>query len=275
MDRKNLFSIGEVSKLFHISISSLRHYENIGLLTPAYISPDSGYRYYGTEQFEILNTIRYLRALDMPLTEIEDFLKNKDIACIEEKLRQQKQAVLKKQQELKRIEQKIDHRLSWLLDAQSAPLDTVSLTRLPACRIVWVDDPLKIGGSRDMEAPIRKLDKSDAEAVVFLGKVGLGISAEHLQKAETAQYDGIFLILDKEDRYTGKTLALPETPCVQLRFRGSHGEAQAQYQKLLAYISGNNLELAGFSREVTLIDYGITHDTNKFVTEICIPVKYK
>ena len=89
MDRKNLFPIGEVSKLFHISVSSLRHYENIGLLTPEYISPDSGYRYYGTEQFEVLNTIRYLRALDMPLTEIEDFLKNKDIDRIEEKLRQQ------------------------------------------------------------------------------------------------------------------------------------------------------------------------------------------
>ena len=84
---KNLFPIGEVSKLFHISVSSLRHYENIGLLTPAYISPESGYRYYGTEQFEILNTIRYLRVLDMPLSEIEDFLKNRDIDRIEEKLR--------------------------------------------------------------------------------------------------------------------------------------------------------------------------------------------
>ena len=38
---KNLFPIGEVSKLFHVSVSSLRHYENIGLLTPAYISPDT------------------------------------------------------------------------------------------------------------------------------------------------------------------------------------------------------------------------------------------
>ena len=78
MEQKNLFPIGEVSKLFHISVSSLRHYENIGLLIPEYISPDSGYRYYGTEQFEVLNTIRYLRVLDMPLSEIEDFLKNTD-----------------------------------------------------------------------------------------------------------------------------------------------------------------------------------------------------
>ena len=45
MSRRGLFPIGEVSKMFHISGSSLRHYENIGLLAPAYISPDSGYRY--------------------------------------------------------------------------------------------------------------------------------------------------------------------------------------------------------------------------------------
>lgn len=273
MDRKKFFPIGEVSKLFHISVSSLRHYENIGLLTPAYIAPDSGYRYYGTEQFEILNTIRYLRVLDMPLSEIEDFLKNKDINSIEKKLRQQKQAVFNKQQELKRIEQKIDHRLNRLIDAQNTPLDSVSLIQLPSCRIVWVDEPLKIDGSADMEAPIRKLDQSEAEAVVFLGKVGLGISAEHLKKAETSQYDGIFLTLDQEDIYTGEILELPETLCVRLRFRGSHPEAHAQYQKLLDYIEKHQMQISGFSREIVLIDYGITNDTEKFVTEICIPVK--
>lgn len=62
-----------------------------------------------------MNTIRYLRAMDMLLTEIENFLKSKDIDRIVEKLRQQKYAVLKKQQELKRIEQKIDLRLNWLM----------------------------------------------------------------------------------------------------------------------------------------------------------------
>lgn len=57
--------------------------------------------------------------MDMLLTEIEDFLKSKDIDRIVEKLRQQKHAVLKKQQELKRIEQKIDHRLNWLMVARN------------------------------------------------------------------------------------------------------------------------------------------------------------
>ena len=124
-----------------------------------------------------------------------------------------------------------------------------------------------------MEVPIRKLDQSDAEAVVFLGKVGLGISAEHLQQSKVNRYDSIFLILDQEDIYTGETITLPKALCVRLRFRGSHIEAPAHYEKLLDYITKEQIQIVGFSREITLIDYGITNDSEKFVTEICIPVK--
>lgn len=79
MAEAKLFSIGEVAKLFHVSVSSLRHYEAAGLLQPEYISPDSGYRHYSTRQFEVLNTLRYLRALGMPLHEIADFLQNRNL----------------------------------------------------------------------------------------------------------------------------------------------------------------------------------------------------
>ena len=273
MSEKKLFSIGDVARLFHISVSSLRHYENVGLLTPEYTDPSSGYRYYSVEQFEILNTIRYLRALDMPLSEIADFLKNRDVDRIEEKLQKQKKAVLEKQRELERIERKIDNRLKCLKDAQTAEISVISLVTLPECRMVWVEDSLKIEDFLDMEAPIRKLDISEAEAVIFLGKVGVGISAAHLQEGKIGQYDGLFLSLDREDHYTGKTILLPETLCVRIRFRGSHTEAAAQYRKLLAYIAKHNMTITGFSREITLIDYGITNDTRKFVTEISIPVQ--
>ena len=273
MERKNLFRIGDVAKMFHLSVSSLRHYEDIGLLSPEYISPESGYRYYGTEQFEILNTIRYLRALEMPLSEIESFLENRDIGYMEEKLRQQKEIVLRKEQELKRIEKKIEHRLNWISDAQSIALNEVALIEMPESKIVWVDHPIKIEGYLDMEEPIRQLDQSDIEAVVFLGKVGVGISREHLLMHRIENYDGAFLILDAEDIYSGKTTVLPESLCARIRFRGSHTEAAQQYRILFDYIENNELEITGFSREVTLIDYGITLDQEKFVTEICIPVR--
>ena len=84
-----LFRIGDIAELFNLSVSTLRHYEKTGLVEPEYIDPQTGYRYYSTRQFEPLNTIRYLRALDMPLPEIADFLKNRDMDIIDEKLRGQ------------------------------------------------------------------------------------------------------------------------------------------------------------------------------------------
>lgn len=43
--------------------------------------------------------------------------------------------------------------------------------------------------------------------------------------------------------------------------------------KLSEYMNDKCLKIAGFSREITMIDYGLTNDTEKFVTEITIPVK--
>ena len=60
---------------------------------------------------------------------------------------------------------------------------------------------------------------------------------------------------------------------MRLRVRGSHTDAPAQYRRLLTRIAQEGMQIAGFSREITLIDYGITNDTEKFVTEICIPVR--
>lgn len=58
MGRKELFQIGDVAKMFHISVGTLRHYGKLGLLQPEYIDSETGYRYYSTRQFECLNTIR-------------------------------------------------------------------------------------------------------------------------------------------------------------------------------------------------------------------------
>ena len=84
-----LFRIGEVAKMFHMSVGILRYYEKEGLLKPEYTDKFTGYRYYSAAQFEILNTIRYLRVLDMPLPQIAEFLKNRDVDLMKSMLLRQ------------------------------------------------------------------------------------------------------------------------------------------------------------------------------------------
>jgi DNA-binding transcriptional MerR regulator len=272
MNTEELFAIGDVARMFHLSVSSLRHYENIGILRPEKVDPNSGYRYYSSRQFEILNSIRYLRTLDMPLAEIADFLRNRDIDNMVDKLHEQKKIVLEKEAELKRIERKIDSRLCMIEDARASVFDTVALCQKQPCRMIWIRKSLKIRSYLDMEQPIRQLDQQ-TEAVIFLGKVGVSISAGNLGKGVFDHYDGIFLLLDEDDRYDGEVTEFPETLCVSLRFRGTHPQAPAYYQKLLHYIQEHKMAVGGFSREITMIDYGLTDNPDQFVTEISIPVK--
>lgn len=209
--------------------------------------------------------------LDMPLEDIADFLQNKDVGKIQEMLIQQRETVRQKQQELQIIEQKINTRLEGLADALSSRLDTITLVQTPPRRITWIRNHLSPKTYLDLETSIRTLQKDQEETLVFLGKVGLGISKEHLE-AETYQvYDTVFLLLEPEDRYQGITEELPGQTCVSIRFCGSHNEAPAYYQKLLAYIREHRLMIDGFSREVTMIDYVLTNDPKQFVTEIQIP----
>ena len=272
MDKSGLFQIGDIAKMFCLSVGTLRHYEKMGLLIPEYIDENTGYRYYSTRQFESLNTIRYLRVLDTPLEQISVFLKNRDVDHIQELLQQQKETVICKRKELEIIERKIDNRLRQIEDAVSSELDTIRFVTYPARRITWIRNPLYVYSYLDLEVPIRQLEGKQKDALVFLGKIGVGITKEHLIEQEYQKYDMVFMLLDPEDEFEGDVEELSSETCVTLRFCGSHADAPAQYQKLATFIVDHNLQIAGFSKEITLIDYGITNDTDKFVTEIQIPI---
>lgn len=54
MSDQELFRIGEVAKMCHMNVGTLRYYEQMGLLQPEYTDPATGYRYYSVRQFEQL-----------------------------------------------------------------------------------------------------------------------------------------------------------------------------------------------------------------------------
>ena len=272
MAERELFQIGEVAKLYHLSVGTLRHYEQVGLLAPEYVDPATGYRYYSVRQFEQLTNIRYLRALGLPLDEITAYMNNRDIDTISDTLRRQNALVQQKKQELEIIERKIDHRLAQLEDARSSELDVIRLVHQPALRLVLLRDNVKFNSYLWLEQSIRKIEQGQKLPLSYLGKIGVGISAENLCAGVFDHYDLVFLTLDDEDVYEGQVEVLPECRCAAVRFRGDHGSAAAYYEKLMQYIRQNGLQAAGFSREIALVDNCISNDPAQFVTEIRIPV---
>jgi DNA-binding transcriptional MerR regulator len=71
--------IGDFSRATHLSAKMLRHYHEIGLLEPAEVDVDSGYRRYAAEQIVTAQIIRRFRDLEMPLEDIHVVLQAPDV----------------------------------------------------------------------------------------------------------------------------------------------------------------------------------------------------
>ncbi len=83
-----LLTIGEFSRMTHLSVKALRHYHDMGVLEPAAIDPFTGYRSYDATQVVPAQVIRRLRDLGMPLDSIRSVLiapdletRNREIAA--------------------------------------------------------------------------------------------------------------------------------------------------------------------------------------------------
>jgi len=72
-------TIGDFSRMTHLSVKALRHYHEIALLEPVAIDPDSGYRLYDVEQVPIAQVIRRLRDLGMKLDDVKRVLEAPDL----------------------------------------------------------------------------------------------------------------------------------------------------------------------------------------------------
>ena len=71
---KNYFMVSEFAKLRGININSLRYYEKLGLLKPAYIDEKTNYRYYSAEQVSVLNKIIMCINLGIPLKKMVEYI---------------------------------------------------------------------------------------------------------------------------------------------------------------------------------------------------------
>lgn len=71
-------SIGDFSRMTFLSVKTLRHYHDVGLLEPAQVDPSSGYRYYVPSQVGDAQLIRRLRDLQMPVPAVRDVMRAPD-----------------------------------------------------------------------------------------------------------------------------------------------------------------------------------------------------
>ena len=116
MQDDDLLGIGQLARLSGLSVGALRHYDEVGVLAPAYVDPSSAYRRYSRSQVDDARLVALLRELEVPLDEVRAVLGEDDPAVRRALLARHRERVAARVVRLQRVL----HRLTHLVDPDAA-----------------------------------------------------------------------------------------------------------------------------------------------------------
>ena len=156
MQERAMLKIGEFARLGQVSIATLRHYDQYGLLKPDTLDPHTGYRYYSLEQLSRLHRILALKDLGFPLEQITHLLAD-DLSL--EQLQGMFQLKQAQTQHMIEIEQarltRIAARLRQIEQEGKMPTYEVLLKQVDALLVASVRETVALDD--DIERPYKKI----------------------------------------------------------------------------------------------------------------------
>jgi DNA-binding transcriptional MerR regulator len=262
-------TIGDFSKATHLSIRTLRHYHQIGLLEPTDVDPDTGYRRYATEQIPAAQVIRRFRALDMSLDDIQAVLSAPDLRTrdhlIAAHLARMEAGLARTQQAVASLRELLEH------GAAPAAIGQRSVHATPAAAIsedIGVADALLWyrGALGELRATLA------AQGFQADGPAG-GMFAGELFADEHGRAT-IFIPCHGRVRPMGRVTptTVPAAELATIIHSGPHDEIDRAYGTLAAHVAKHELALDGSLREYYLVGPGDTVDEGAWRTEIGWPV---
>jgi DNA-binding transcriptional MerR regulator len=262
-------AIGDFSRMTHLSVPALRHYHQVGLLDPAEIDADSGYRFYAPEQIQIAQVIRRFRDLGMPLDEIREVLHAPDPAARNRVI----VAHMQRMESQLAATQAVVASLRWLLERASASIAVCHRVVSSTCAVAIRDQVSFPGLDPWLSAAQQEIDAVLAAAAVpSAGPRAALYSAEffQLEVGDVTAYVPV-----NGDLYTSGRTQMLQIPAAELAVAvhyGSHGDLDRTYGALGVYVAEHEIGVDGPIREHYLVTESDTDDESGYVTEVCWPV---
>jgi DNA-binding transcriptional MerR regulator len=275
-----MFRIGDFSKIAQISGRMLRHYDQLGLLTPEHTDPSTGYRYYTAQQLPRLNRILALKELGLTLEQVSRLLHD-DISVDEIR----GMFVMKKSQLEQTIEEEIarlryiESRINQIDNEGQLQNYEIVVKSIPAQRFLSVREIcpgfdearqhlMEMG--RLLPAKVGQKAMGDFTAIVY----------SEMYETENIDLEMGFTMKEAVDTTielsNGKIMTIRELPAVEtvasVTRVGIPQEGHGSYTALGLWTNANNYRYSGPIREV-FIQPPMPGKEHQTVTEIQWPVE--
>ena len=263
-------SIGDFSRMTHLTIKTLRHYHEVGLLAPEWVDASSGYRYYGLAQVPIAQVIRRLRDMGMPIEEVRAIVSTTD----------PKQRARAAEEHLTRLEHQLGQTRA-AIDVLRALLGPVVAPGNIECRAVSPSPALAIAA---------RVEIASVEAWLYAALAELKQAAATLEGGRASPIGALYateLFEEGEGNATAfvqlarpaprdlgraKSFSVPPAELAIITHEGPHTDVDATYAALGTYVAERELEVTGPVREYYLVSVLDTPDPAQWRTEIAWPI---
>ena len=274
-----MFSIGDFAKLGRVSVRMLRHYDAIGLLTPATVDPASGYRFYRADQLRRLNRVIALKDLGFTLQQVQSIL---DDQVTVEQLRgmlRLRRAQLEDQlaADTARLTG-IEARLRMIELEGYMNTEDVVLKEIPRVRVAELSARAASYDGEDIGPVIQPLYPELFRRLEAVHLCPSGPPIAYYEPVEPAEeavvvHAGVTISAEAAPDHDFEIVDLPAIPsAATIIHRGSMDEADRSMQILARWIEDNGYHMvgAGYAREVCL--EFVPDDPDKWVHEFQISV---
>lgn len=271
MDKKSkLLTIGQFAALHGINKKTLMWYDEIGLFQPAFISPENGYRYYNYYQSSILETILLLRELDVPIEEIQAFMRHRSAASLEMLLGEKIEELDRNMEHLRAVRKTLVKHQNDMRTLLTMDLSKISTIQKEECHLVTVDIDQTTSFDRQVEMITAETQKYQLRRL-HDASYGTMIATESLYAGNFEDYSRLFIEIPLPIQKTGLHVQ-PAGKYVRAFYRGPWEDISLCYRKIFDYVREHQLLLTGYSYE-TIINENVINQIEDAVVQIEIPVK--
>lgn len=265
---KTLFTIGQFAQLHGINKKTLMWYDEVGILKPAVIK-ENNYRYYSYSQSTVLETILLLRDLDVSISEIRSFLKNRSAAnlelLLEERIAEVDQTILR----LKAMQKALISRKESAAFLVNTDFSKIEVVETKPQYLAVIEISKNVPFEKEIGLIIEEAKRQQ------LGRLhnavyGSMISVENLYNGEFDDYSAYFMKLQNPAVKKG-LYRRPGGRCLRAFCKGDWSRLPERYREIMEYAKSNGLSLGGYAYETGINDI-LIDSVEEYLTQIEIPV---
>lgn len=254
-DMSQYYTIGELSKLYHIGPDSIRYYEKKGILKP--IRGENGYRYYSSQSIWHMNMVVSLRSLGFSVERIRDYFQNRTAGSTADLLNSELALIQTRLDELNRLQASVLQQLETLEEVKSLPLETVKQKYFPPRTVFLIEKPYN--QDEDMDLLMKHLVERSSGSIELIGSRRMA--------SIIAPEKGEYLFQGAAIFDPAGDVVLPEGEYLSVFYRGA--TASHQYlERLRRYAAEHGLVLAPPYLELIWQDIHLTADPAEFISEV-------